>query len=283
MGPSERLFPASKSGQILVPMIDATPQTEPILIIERRGMSFFIPVPYLIIGQAWFLSEVRRNGCGIHTQTAPTASARLLSILSEPYRTKMRSVLLKGLFPPEMELDLILQQCRAGDELAWEALVSHFQSRVYGIAYHYLNDADEARDLAQEVFVRIFKNIAGSPEAGAFGPWLIRISRNACIDHLRRRNARPPAQDISSAGMRDLRSSQLNPEEQWSADSRKSLLKKALRGLSLLNREIIVLKEIQGLSIEEISSLLSVPVGTVKSRSHRARLELARKLAANKG
>jgi len=182
-----------------------------------------------------------------------------------------------------MDLDLILQRCRAGDELAWEALVRQFQSRVYGIAYNYLSDAEEARDLAQEVFVRIYRNIAGSPDAGTFIPWLIRISRNACIDHLRRKNSRPPSQDIPPTEVRDLRSRQLNPEEQWSADSRKSLLIRALRGLSRLNREIIVLKEIQGLSIEEISSLLSVPVGTVKSRSHRARLELAHKLAANKG
>jgi len=181
-----------------------------------------------------------------------------------------------------MDLDLILQRCRRGDELAWEVLVREVQARVYGIAYHYLSDAAEARDLAQDVFVRVYNNITGCPDSDLFMPWLIRISRNACIDHLRRRNARPPSQDIPSAEMRDLRSRQLNPEEQWSADSRKSLLNRALRGLSRLNREIIVLKEIQGLSIEEISSLLSVPTGTVKSRSHRARLELAQKLAADK-
>jgi len=182
-----------------------------------------------------------------------------------------------------MDLDLVLQRCRTGDELAWEALVREFQSRVYGIAYHYLGDAEEARDLAQEVFVKIYRNMAGSPDAGTFLPWLIRISRNACVDHLRRKRARPPTQDIPSSEMRDLRSRQLNPEEQWSADSRKSLLRRALQGLSQLNREIIVMKEIQGFSMEEISSLLSVPIGTVKSRSYRARLELAHKLAANKG
>jgi RNA polymerase sigma-70 factor (ECF subfamily) len=180
-----------------------------------------------------------------------------------------------------MDLDLVIRQCRLGDELAWEALVREFQSRVYGIAYHYCANADEARDVGQEVFVRLYRNIAGCPNSDLFIPWLIRISRNACIDHLRRKKARPPAQDIPSDEMRDLQSEGENPEEQWVADGRKSLLHRALRTLSELNREIIILKEIQGLSLEEISSLLSVPIGTVKSRSHRARLELVKKLARN--
>jgi RNA polymerase sigma-70 factor (ECF subfamily) len=178
-----------------------------------------------------------------------------------------------------MDLDLVITQCRAGDELAWEALVREFQSRVYGIAYHYISDADEARDVAQEVFVRLYRNIAGCPNSSLFVPWLIRISRNACIDRLRRKKARPPAQDIPSTDTKNLHSRQQNPEEQWVADSRKSLLHTALQSLSELNREVIVLKEIQGLSLKEISSLLAIPVGTVKSRSHRARLELAQKLA----
>lgn len=179
-----------------------------------------------------------------------------------------------------MELDSVIERCRNGDELAWEALIRQFQSRVYGTALHYLTDPDEARDVAQEVFVRIYRNISGCPNSDLFLPWLIRISRNACIDHLRRRKARPPGQDIPSTQMRNLPCSRKNPEEEWTDDSRKSLLHRTLCTLGEINREIIVLKEIQGLTVKEISSLLSVPVGTVKSRAHRARLELARRLTA---
>jgi RNA polymerase sigma-70 factor (ECF subfamily) len=177
-----------------------------------------------------------------------------------------------------MNLDLVLRRCRTGDELAWEALVREYQSRVYGIAYHYVNEAEEARDLAQDVFVRIYKNIAVCPNAPLFVPWMIRICRNACIDHLRRKRARPPSQDLPATEMRNLRFKGLDPEEQWASDTRKSLLHRALQRLSELSREVIVLKEIQGLSTEETASLLSIPTGTVKSRSHRARLELAREL-----
>ena len=181
-----------------------------------------------------------------------------------------------------MNLDLILRRCRTGDELAWEVLVREYQSRVYGIAYHYVNEAEEARDLAQDVFVRIYRNIGTCPDAPLFVPWMIRICRNACIDHLRRKRARPPLHDLPAVEMTNLRSKGLDPEEQWVTNSRKGLIHKALQKLSELSREIIVLKEIQGLSTEEIASLLSVPVGTVKSRSHRARLDLARKLVAEK-
>ena len=177
-----------------------------------------------------------------------------------------------------IDLDLVLQQCRSGDELAWEVLVRQFQARVYGIAYHYVNNAEEARDLAQEIFLRIHQNIAICTESKLFLPWMIRISRNACIDHLRRKRARPPAHDLEAGEMFDLASSACTPEDQWMADSRKNLLYQAVQALGRLSREIIILKEIQGLSMEEISTLLSIPVGTVKSRSHRARLELAEKL-----
>ena len=159
-----------------------------------------------------------------------------------------------------MELPQLLDLVRRGDELAWEAFVRRFQSRVFGLAYHYTAQAEDARDLAQEVFIRIYQNLALVPgEAGCL-PWIIRITRNACIDHLRRRKARPPLWDLPADELFDLRSTDRNPEE--------------------ANREIILLKEIQGLGLEEISAILEVPVGTVKSRSHRARLELAQKLVA---
>jgi len=179
-----------------------------------------------------------------------------------------------------VDLDTLLERCRAGEELAWEALVRRFQSRVYAIAFHYLGDAEEARDLAQEVFVRLYRSLSLCTDAARFVPWLVRVSRNACIDNLRRRRARPPFQDIAVDESHRLRSPGATPEEQWLADSGKRLIYRALRALTELNREVIVLKDIQGLSFEEIASMLNVPVGTVKSRSNRARIELAERVLA---
>ena len=96
-----------------------------------------------------------------------------------------------------MNLSVILSRCKAGDALAWEALVRQFQSRIYGIAYHYVGNPEDARDLAQEVFVRIYQNLGSSTDEQMFLPWIIRIARNACIDHLRRKRARSQGRDVA--------------------------------------------------------------------------------------
>ncbi|HET6329236.1 MAG TPA: sigma-70 family RNA polymerase sigma factor [Holophagaceae bacterium] len=179
-----------------------------------------------------------------------------------------------------MELPTLLDLVRGGDELAWEAFVRRFQSRVFGLAYHYTAQAEDARDLAQEVFIRIYQSLSSVPDEDGCLPWIIRVARNACIDHLRRRKARPPLWDLPADEMFDLRSSDQNPEEAHLEAVRKTMVHRALQELSDLNREIILLKEIQGLKVEEIAAILDVPVGTVKSRSNRARLELAQKLTA---
>jgi RNA polymerase sigma-70 factor, ECF subfamily len=178
------------------------------------------------------------------------------------------------------DLDHLLTQCRAGNELAWESLVRGFQSRVYSICWHYLGNSEEARDAAQEVFLKVYRNLDHCLNAAMFLPWLIRLSRNQCIDLLRRRTARPQADDLSSEELQTHPSSEPNPEESCMAESRRNLVHRALRQLTGLNREIVILKDIQGLAIDQIASLLKVPLGTVKSRSNRARLELAEKVLA---
>ena len=174
----------------------------------------------------------------------------------------------------------ILDQCRQGDELAWEALVRQFQSRVYGIAFHYAGDAEDARDLAQEIFVRVYRHLNLCTDEHRFVPWLIRISRNACIDFLRRRRVRPAAAGCPAEDLVEICSPGLNPEEHCAADSRKRLIYRAFRKLTTLNREVIILREILGLPLEEIADVLGVPLGTVKSRVSRARIELAQRVMA---
>lgn len=174
-----------------------------------------------------------------------------------------------------MELATLLERCRAGNALAWEALVRRYQGRVYGLALHYLGDPEEARDVAQEIFVRIFRKLDDCTDEARFVPWMLRIARNACIDHIRRRKARPPARDVPAEDMQDLTSSAPSPEDEFYNSTRKQLVHRGIQSLGELNREMILLKDIQGLKLEEIAELLSLPLGTVKSRSSRARIELA--------
>lgn len=182
-----------------------------------------------------------------------------------------------------MDQAQLLQRCQAGDELAWEVLVRTHQGRVCAIAWHYLGDQDEALDLAQDVFVRVYRGLDTCTEPDRFEHWLTRMVRNACIDQLRRRKARPPRQDVPADEMTSLSSRSPDPEQQWLSTSRQKLVHRALQRLSDINREIIVLKDIQGLPLEEIAGMLELPLGTVKSRSSRARVELARAIVEIEG
>lgn len=150
-----------------------------------------------------------------------------------------------------------------------------YQSRVYAVAWHYMRNAEEARDMAQEIFIRIYRRLETFQGGETFLPWMLSLARNACIDRIRERKARPPAQDIPADEGWEIRDSAPTPEEESEASARRRLLYRALEHMNAKSREMILLKEIQGLKLEEISNLLDVPVGTVKSRSNRARLELA--------
>jgi len=177
-----------------------------------------------------------------------------------------------------MDLTALIERCREGDDLAWEALVRRFQGRVYGLALFYLGNAEEARDLAQEVFIRIYRRLDACTNDETFVPWMIQIARNAAIDRLRRIKARPSAVSVPVEEMYDLPSSEPDPAENLHRKRRRALIHRALEKLSRINREIVILKDIEGMSLERIASTLNLPLGTIKSRSHRARIELAREV-----
>lgn len=179
-----------------------------------------------------------------------------------------------------MDLTSLLDRCRQGDDLAWEAFVRQFERRIYSIASGYASGPEEARDLAQDVFVRLYETKGRWAPAEAFVPWLVRVARNVCLDHLRRKKARPPAEDILADEMWDLASDAATPEAELETVGKQRMVWSALQSLGQLSREVIQLKEIQGLSLQEVAAILRIPVGTVKSRSNRARLELAERVLA---
>jgi RNA polymerase sigma-70 factor (ECF subfamily) len=177
-----------------------------------------------------------------------------------------------------LELETLLERCREGDELAWEALVRGFQGRVYGLAFHYLRDREEARDVAQEAFVRVYRNLDSFAEGGNFTAWLLRITRNCAIDRTRHLKARPPLEDTVVEETELPSDAHPTPDAGAILEERRRLLYRALDLMSAVNREMILLKDIQGLKQHEIAELLSLPLGTVKTRSFRARAELARRI-----
>jgi RNA polymerase sigma-70 factor, ECF subfamily len=178
-----------------------------------------------------------------------------------------------------MEIGDLLDRCRAGDELAWEALVRQFQGRVHGLALLYLGEREEARDCAQDVFIRVYRRLDDCRDAATFLPWLLRVTRNAAIDRQRRRRARPSGRSVPLEEAAGIPGPGPDPAEELGVARMRDRVRAALDRLGGLNREIVILKEIQGLSFESVAGILGIPVGTAKSRSNRARLELARLLA----
>jgi RNA polymerase sigma-70 factor, ECF subfamily len=176
------------------------------------------------------------------------------------------------LAPTDNEL---VVRCLQRDEVAWQLLVERHSRRVLNIAYQFTGRRDEAEELAQEVFLRVFRSLHQFDLTTHFVPWLVRVSRNLCIDEHRSR-AREKAALVAD---------ELDPErtEDSGASPYRSLEEKELeervrRGLEELGEELrtaLVLRDLQGLSYSEIAEVLHLAVGTVKSRIHRGRLELA--------
>ena len=178
------------------------------------------------------------------------------------------------------DLTTLVDRCRGGDSLAWEAFVRQVQGRVFALAYSYAGDREDARDLAQEIFVRLYEARSQWPSGDEFLPWLFRVARNRSVDYLRRRSVRRPASTVDETAIADLPDLTPGAEAQAIASDRRNLLHAALRGLSAINREIVVLRDVHGLPIQQVASILGVPLGTVKSRASRARVELAERVLA---
>jgi RNA polymerase sigma-70 factor, ECF subfamily len=179
-----------------------------------------------------------------------------------------------------LEFAALVERCRAGDAPAWEAFVRQFQGRVFALAYSYVGDREDARDLAQEIFLRLYETRARWLPGDDFMPWLFRVARNRSIDYLRRRSVRTPPASVDEAAVAELPDPAPTAEARAIESDRRSLLHAALRGLSAINREIVLLRDVHGLSVQQVASILGVPLGTVKSRASRARVELAERVLA---
>ena len=164
--------------------------------------------------------------------------------------------------------------------MAWEAFVRQMQGRIFALAYSYAGDREDARDLAQEIFVRLYEARGQWPAGEEFLPWLFRVARNRSVDYLRRRSVRRPASTADVAEIADLPDPGPGAEAQAIDADRRTLLHAALRGLSAINREIVVLRDVHGLPIQQVAALLGIPLGTVKSRASRARVELTERVLA---
>ncbi len=185
----------------------------------------------------------------------------------------------------ELERSL-LRRLRERDERAFRELVMQHRDRVYNICYRMMGNRSEAEDVAQEVFIAVFKTIDSFREESKFSTWLYRVSVNHCknrIKYLARRHDRDRDElDENSAGANGailgnpVRAAQ--PDRALESVQMEEVLREAVNSLDEEHRIVVVLRDIEDLSIEEICEITDLPDGTVKSRLHRARLALRKKL-----
>ncbi|MCA1584832.1 MAG: RNA polymerase sigma factor [Acidobacteria bacterium] len=176
-------------------------------------------------------------------------------------------------------IDALIQRCLAGEQDAWVLIVRQHWRKVFNIAYKFTGKHDEAEDLTQDVFLKIFRSLNTFDRRANFQTWLISVSRNLCIDHYR--SVRKERETIDRA----VDPGELAPVAPTTSAyaaleqrDRVDLLRKAMAHLAPTLRSAVLLRDIQELSYQEIADRLRLPEGTVKSRINRGRTELARQI-----
>lgn len=170
----------------------------------------------------------------------------------------------------------LVERVQAGDKTAFDILVQKYQSKIIQLAYRYVHDQDEAMDIAQEAFIKAYKALGRFRGDSAFYTWIYRIAINTAKNHLVASSRRPPRADIdaveaeqydSATGLKEY----ATPERMLLKDEIKQTIAGAIENLPDDLRTAITLRELEGMSYEEIAQAMDCPIGTVRSRIFRAR------------
>jgi len=185
-------------------------------------------------------------------------------------------------------IGLLVRRCIGGDAAAWEEIVQRYHRRIYNVCYRFAGDADNAQDLTQEVFIKMYRTLSSYDAGkGAFMTWVTTITRNLLVDHFRKtksdrltdsidqpvsdhEDALPLSAQIADGGVA--------PDAAVQSRETREMVHFALQKLSPELREAVILRDLQDMDYREIAAVLKVPEGTVKSRINRGRAELARLL-----
>ncbi len=172
----------------------------------------------------------------------------------------------------------LLKRLQNGERCAFEDLVDQFETRIYRLAIRYGDSVQDAEDLTQEVFLGIFKNIGGFRGASSLSTWIYRVAVNHCLEYRRKKrlDCVPYEEELGLAAM----SRREDPEQAATMTELSSEVEKAIKQLSPLHRDVILLHELQGLTYGECAEILDVPIGTVKSRLSNAFVRMRRLMGA---
>ncbi|WP_370981495.1 RNA polymerase sigma factor RpoE [Agaribacterium sp. ZY112] len=178
----------------------------------------------------------------------------------------------------------LVAKVQQGDKRAFDLLVLKYQHKVLSIVGRYVSDASEAHDVAQEAFIKAYRAIGNFRGDSAFYTWIYRIAINTAKNYLVSRGRRPPASDVDAGEAEaysggDVLHDNASPEQQIARDQLEQAVFTAIKALPEELRAAVSLRELDGLSYEEIADVMSCPVGTVRSRIFRARDAIEKHIA----
>jgi len=183
---------------------------------------------------------------------------------------------------------MLVRRCLSGDAAAWEEIVQRYSRRIYNICYRFAGSPDDAQDLTQEVFIKMYRTLGTyDVERGAFMTWVTTVTRNLLVDHFRKTKQERLTDSLDTASSEHEDAMPLSeqipdrgPTPITTVQSRETreTVHEALQKLSPELREAVILRDLQDMDYKEIAVVLRVPEGTVKSRINRGRGELARLL-----
>ena len=188
-------------------------------------------------------------------------------------------------------VNALVRRCVAGDAAAWQEIVQQYHRRIYNICYRFSGSPDDAADLTQEVFIKMYRTLSTFDTTRAsFMTWVTTVTRNLLVDHFRKGkydritdslDATPGNQEDGLTLAEQLEDRSASPEARVRSQETQKLVHEALKRLSPELREAVILRDLQDLDYKDIAKVLNVPEGTVKSRINRGRTELARLLQRN--
>lgn len=178
------------------------------------------------------------------------------------------------------ETTLLVRAVRQGDKQAFNRLVLLYQNRIYNLAFNYVKNDEEAKDLAQDIFVTAYRALPKLREDNKFGAWLYQIGLNHCRNRYKRLKRRG---FFTNTSLDDDQSSlqlsgKSSPEKEVEEKRTIKMVREAIDTLKDSEKEILVLRDLQGMPYDEIGEILEIPLGTVKSKLSRARTSLKNKL-----
>ncbi len=188
----------------------------------------------------------------------------------------------------ELESDsYLVERTLDGDVAGYEKLVTRYQNKIMGYVARMTNgDREEAEDITQEAFIKAYRNLDSFRGQASFSTWLYKIATNLCIDRARTRKRRPqqaysldePFDKEEDSGGREIADLRFEPSKGVERDELRTLVRQTVSEMPEKQRQVLIMCDLQGMAYENIAEVLSIPLGTVKSRIFHARADLARRL-----